>query len=268
MIRYVDIHSHLYFPDFDADREAEIQKIREAGIATISIGTDTETSRKALDLAHSHEHLFASVGHHPGHSVGYESKEIEEMARDSRVVCIGECGFDYFRDDSTEEKKRQREIFEDQIRIALSVDKPLMLHVRPKAKTLDAYLDALEILESHHREVGGRLSGNAHFFAGDEGILRRFLHIGFSVSFTGVVTFARDYDDLVRYVPEDALLSETDSPFVAPVPHRGSRNSPLYVPLVVEKLAQIRGEETVYTEGYLLHNAFKRFPILANNIKM
>lgn len=266
MIRYVDIHSHLYFPDFDTDREAEIEKIRDAGIATISIGTDLDTSRQALDLAQTHEHLFACVGHHPGHSEGYEGEKLAEMARDSRVVCIGECGFDYFRNDSVEEKKRQTEIFEDQIRIALSVDKPLMLHLRPKAKTMDAYLDALDILESQHREVGDKLRGNAHFFAGDREVLKRFLDIGFSVSFTGVVTFTRDYDENVRYVPEDAMLAETDSPFVAPVPHRGGRNSPLFVPLVVEKLAEIRGEEKAYTEEYLLQNSLKRFSIAQNGL--
>lgn len=267
MFEYVDIHSHLYFPDYDSDREDEIAVLKEAGIATITIGTDFNSSQKAIDLALAHDNLFACIGQHPGdlkvNSV-FDNR-LETLASNKKVVAIGECGLDYFRmsPDNNTLKLIQKKIFEHHIKLALSVGKPLMLHIRSSKGTQDAYLESLDILERHVKISGDKLKGNAHFFAGDLEILKRFLAIGFTVSFTGVITFTHDYDELIRYTPLNMIMSETDAPFVAPVPYRGQRNSPLYVPEVVKRIAEIRGKPLEDVKKALCDNALRCFPVLA-----
>ncbi len=262
-LKYFDIHSHLYFPEFDIDREEEIKKIKEAGIGTITIGTDFLSSKSAIDLAEQNEYFFASVGDHPGYTKpdSIFDEQINELAKHPKVVAIGECGLDYFRLEGDEEKikKAQKNIFEEHIKLSLSVSKPLMLHIRPSKNDMDAYLDTLEILESHYKIEGEKLKGNAHFFAGNMEILKRFLDIGFSVSFTGVITFTEDYDEYIKYTPIEKIMSETDAPFVAPTPHRGERNSPFFVPLIVKKIAEIRGEDFETVRNILLQNAIRFF---------
>lgn len=261
-IDYIDIHSHLYFKDFDSDREEVIARMKEQGIATISIGTGVETSQQSVDLAHAHENMYACVGMHPADVAdAHVPLEIDELAKDTRVVAIGECGFDYFRldGDATDIKRAQKDVFEHHIQLALRVGKPLMLHCRASKGSQDAYHDTLDILERYHAEHGDKLSGNAHFFAGDMDVLKRFLDIGFTVSFTGVITFTHDYDELIRYTPLESLHAETDAPFVAPVPHRGSRNSPEYVPQVVSAIAQIKGEDEEKVKKTLISNAQRMF---------
>ena len=278
MFNYIDIHSHLYFPDFDANREEEIVKMKENKIATITVGTDFDSSEKAIALADKHENLFATVGIHPGDvttetDIGDISPKLEVLAENKKVVAIGECGLDYYRmsPDNTALKDVQKKIFQIQIDLALKMDLPLMLHIRPqKARlplpeqsdggqgTQDAYYDALEILEHFPRsDTSGKLRGNVHFFVGDLDVLKKFLALGFTVSFTGVITFARDYDEIVRFAPLDMIMSETDSPFVAPLPYRGKRNSPLYVSEVVKKIAEIRGEDLERVKIALRDNALR-----------
>lgn len=263
-IDYVDIHSHLYFKDFDSDREAVIARMKSQNIATISIGTGVETSRQAIELAHTHDNLYACVGMHPADVANsVVPPEIDTLAHDPKVVAIGECGFDYFRleEDAVDIKKSQRNVFEHQIELALKTGKPLMLHCRGSKGSQDAYHDTLEVLESYHAEHGSNISGNAHFFAGDIDVLKRFLDIGFTVSFTGVITFTHDYDELVRYAPLEAIHAETDAPFVAPQPHRGSRNSPEYVPYVVSALARIKEEDEEKVKKTLISNASQLFKL-------
>lgn len=271
-IEYFDIHSHLYFPDYDEDREQEIEKIRKAKVAVINIGTDLKTSKACVELAKKHEHLFACIGQHPGdldkNSVFDE--HLVKLANEEKVVAIGECGLDYFRlpEDPNEVvliKSIQKTIFEYHVDLAISSNKPLMLHIRSSRGTQDAYLDALTILE-HHAKTSDNLRGNAHFFAGDIGILKRLLAIGFTVSFTGVVTFAKDYDELIKAVPNDMIMVETDSPFVAPVPHRGKRNSSTNIPSIVEKIAEIRGESPENMKKTLFDNTLKHFPGVVDSL--
>ncbi len=267
MFEYFDIHSHLYFPDYDEDREEEIKKIKDEKIGTITIGTDFGSSQKAIELAEKHTHLFATIGQHPGdlNNDSVFDERFSVLAEHERVVAIGECGLDYFRIDGNDAELKfiQKTVFEYQLDLALSANKPMMLHIRPSKGSLDAYLDALGILEHHSKISGETLRGNAHFFAGDMDVLKRFLDIGFTVSFTGVITFTRDYDELIKYTPLDMILSETDAPFVAPVPYRGKRNSPLYVPEVVNKIAEIRGENLEDVKKALLDNTFRHFPSIA-----
>lgn len=264
---YFDAHSHLYFPDFDEDREAEIKKMHKEKIGTITVGTDFESSKKAVELAEKYDNIFACIGQHPG-DLNIDSvfdERLEELIDNKRVVAVGECGLDYYRmkTDDRALKSIQKTIFEYHIDLALSYDKALMLHIRSTKGTNDAYYDALEILEKHAKLVGTKLRGNAHFFAGDTEILKRFLAIGFTVSFTGVITFTRDYDELIQNTPLDMILSETDSPFVAPVPHRGKRNSPLYVPEVVSKIAEVKNEPLEAVREAILANTERIFGSLA-----
>lgn len=275
MYDYFDIHSHIYFSDYDEDREVEIEKMKKAKIATISIGTSLESSKACIKLSEENDNIFASVGEHPCDVISRSTfdREIIQLAQNKKVVAIGECGLDYFRllaqsgeadievSDEDIIKKVQKEIFEEHISLALHTEKPLMLHVRPSTKSFDAYLDTLDILEHHAKNQGSKLRGNAHFFAGNMEILKRFLNIGFTVSFTGVITFTHDYDEYVKYAPLDMIMSETDAPFVAPMPFRGKRSSPLYVPEVVKAIAKIRDENFDEVKKSMVNNAIKHFKI-------
>lgn len=261
---YFDVHSHLYFPDFDKDREEEIEKMKKHKIGTITISTDYESSKKSIDLSERHSNLFACMGQHPGdlNEDSVFDDRFNELIDNKKVVAIGECGLDYFRlgPEDHELKRIQKTIFEYHIDLSLASGKPLMLHIRSSKGTYDAYLDCLDILEKHAKLSGNKLRGNAHFFAGDTDILRRFLAIDFTVSFTGVITFTKDYDELVKYAPLDMILAETDSPFVAPVPHRGKRNSPVYVPEVVKHIAQLKNEPVEVVKQALMDNLYRQFP--------
>ncbi len=263
MYDYFDIHSHIYFPQFDADRAEEIKKIRDAKIGTITIGTDFETSSNAIKIAEENPGFFSCIGQHPGdmEKDSVFDERLRELADNEKVVAIGECGLDYFRmnGDGPVLKQIQKTIFEYHIDLALEKELPLMLHIRSSKGTLDAYHDALDILEHHAKISGDKLRGNAHFFAGDVDTLRRLLSIGFTVSFTGVITFTHDYDELIRSTPLNMIMAETDAPFVAPVPHRGQRSSPLYVPLVVEKIADIREESRDKVKSAILENTLRVF---------
>ena len=258
---YIDIHSHLYFAGFDTDREEEILKLKQNKIATITVGVDFETSEKAIELSQKHENLFATVGMHPGdlNEQSVFDDRLIELASHKKVVAIGECGLDYYRlpPDNLELKTVQKKICQLQIDLALNLDKPLMLHIRPQKGTQDAYDDALDILENYKKMREEKLRGNAHFFVGNLDVLKRFFCIGFTVSFGGVITFARDYDDVIKYAPLNMIMSETDTPFVAPVPFRGKRNSPLYVSEVVKKIAEIRGEDLEKVRIALRNNGLK-----------
>jgi len=253
-MKYFDIHSHVQFPDFDDDREDVIARMKKDCVSAIVVGIDLESSRRALELAEKHDNLFACVGLHPNESVrqDFGEAEFEKLMEHEKVVAVGECGLDYFRTEETDEnKKKQMSALERQIDFAVTHGKPLMLHIR------DAYGDALDILESKKKEYDDKLRGNAHFFAGDVDVARRLLDIGFTMSFTGVITFARNYDEVIQYVSLENIMSETDCPYVAPVPYRGSRNEPSYVVEVVKKIAEICGEDEEKTANTLYKNAQK-----------
>lgn len=258
-MRYFDIHSHLNLSPLSERKSEIIKTLEEKEVGTITVGVDYETSAQAVEIAQKSNNLFASVGFHPS-DAGKKTFEIEkfrELATQPKVVAIGECGLDYFRIDATDTatKDLQKEIFQAQIDLALDKNLPLILHVRPQKGTMDAYEDVLEILELRE-EIP---SGDVHFFVGSPEIAERFLKLGFYLSFTGVLTFARDYDEVVKLTPLDRILSETDAPFVTPEPYRGKsasrRSEPWMVEEVVRKIAEIKNLPLQEVSDQLLKNA-------------
>lgn len=243
--RRIDIHAHLDFDDYDEDREIVIARALSSGTAFINVGVDIATSRASAEHAKKHDGVWAIVGLHPADNAAeeFDSAAYRALLAEPKVVGIGECGLDYFHGKEGT-RARQKDIFLRQIALANETKKPLMLHVR------DAYDEALEILSAE-----SKVAGNVHFFAGTKEQAKKFLDLGFTVSFTGVITFAREYSDLVEYVPLDMMQAETDSPFATPVPNRGKRNEPSHVELVIEKISRIKKLSVEEVETALVANA-------------
>lgn len=272
-MEYFDAHTHVNFVAYDPDREGVLARASEAGVAMNTVGTQLDTSRAAIEVAEKYDHVWATIGLHPVHTAKsyHDTKELGDggqdftsrgeifdtdaylpLARHPRVLAIGECGLDYYRvDEST--KEVQTQAFIQQIQLANTVNKPLMLHIRT-GDGGSAYEDALSLLKTH-----AKVTGDVHFFAGDWSTAQKFLEIGFTLSFTGVLTFTHDYDEVVKNTPLDMMLSETDAPYITPVPHRGKRNEPAYVTEVVKAIARIRGEDEEMVRTQILANTKRVF---------
>ncbi len=274
-LKYIDIHAHAQFNAYDADRDEVISRSLQEGVHMMNVGTQIDTSRAAITLAEKYDGLYAAVALHPVHTsksyhdtqeLGEEGKAFtsrgeefdfaayEELARHPKVKAIGECGLDYFRLDE-ETAARQKHVFIQHIELANKVGKPLMLHIR-SGSGRSAYKDAVEILREH-----AKVKGDVHFFAGNWEEARWFLDLGFTLSFTGVLTFTKDYDEVVRNTPFDMIQAETDCPYITPTPFRGKRNEPLHVREIYKAIARIKelDEETVRVQ--LLTNAKRVFGI-------
>ncbi len=257
-MKYIDIHCHLNLEQFDLDYNDVIARAKEKGIGMIIVGTNYKTSQKAIKIAEENENIWAIIGLHPA-EIPCEQFDYESylnLAKHIKVVGIGETGFDYFRQ-GYENKALQQEIFEKQIMIANEAKKPLMLHLRSGIdKNHNAYKDALGIIKKH-----SKVHGDAHFFAGSIEEAKEFLDLGFRLSFTGVITFARNYDEIIKNTPLNMIMSETDAPFVAPISYRGERNEPAYVIEVANKIAEIKGVPLEIMLKHLVDNAKNLFNI-------
>lgn len=262
---FFDIHSHFNLEAFDRDIEDVIMDHQQKNIGTICVGVDKETSRKALVLSQKHEHVYTCVGLHPDNvseEGDFDSAFYRDLVMNHKVVAVGECGLDYFRIDPDDHvgKDAQKQAFRGQIELALEFDLPLMLHIRPSFGSHDAYEEVLEILEAIKKQEP-KLRGNAHFFVGTKEIADRFLAIGFTVSFTGVVTITHDYDEVVQHVPLDMMMAETDAPFVAPKVFRGRRCEPYMVAEVYKKIAELKGLSLEEVQTQFAHNRKRVFGI-------
>lgn len=241
-LNIIDAHTHVQFPEFEKDREDVIDRALSAGIGMVNAGADMETSRKAIELARRYEEgVWATVGIHPTElpapaNMAEICRELTNLADDRKVVGIGECGLDYFRSEEKEIRERQREVFILQIELARKAGKPLVLHIRPSPKSADAFEDALEIL-SAHKNLLNEIPGTCHFFTGTRDTAKKFLNLGFFFTFGGLITYNRDFDEVLEYIPADRILVETDAPFVSPKSHRGHRNEPVFVRETAEFLA-------------------------------
>lgn len=263
-MEYIDVHAHLHDKAFDADREQIILEMQSLGIGAITVGTDYKESKKAVELAQVHDNIWATVGFHPvdNKEEVFEVENYEELAHHSKVVAIGECGLDYhhptedgYMDD--DEKERQVSLFRRQIELAIRVRKPLMLHGRPSKGSMDAYEDMLSVLGDYKE----RVKGNVHFFVGEIYIAEQFVELGFTMSFPGVITFAKELEKTVAHVPIEHIHAETDSPYATPAPYRGKRNSPLYLPLIAITLADIKKMDLEDMKERLLENARNIFQL-------
>lgn len=262
MYKHIDIHSHLNLSQFDADREEVIAKMKEEGVGTITVGTDYATSVFAVELAEKHDNLFACIGIHPTDFVTetFEYEKMHSLAVHPKVVAIGECGLDYYREPTDEDKERQKALFESHIKLAQEVGKPLMIHSRPRKGSMDAYEEVLGILEEA-KKTYPNLKANFHFFVGDMTIAKRALSLGFTMSFDGPITFTHDYDEVIRMLPLESIMSETDAPFASPTPYRGKRCEPWMVSEMVKKIAEIKEMPIDEVASVLRSNAIKMFQI-------
>lgn len=271
-MKYIDVHAHLNLEEFSDDVEVIAEKTKKDDVFVINVGTGEKSSVYAFELAQRYEHMKAIIGLHPIYAspsyvpdnpevfnAGFYKKLLEKDIH-KNIVAIGECGLDYFHGNE-ESKLLQKEAFCAQIELAIEKKLPLMLHIRPSENSFDAYEDTLEIIREYKKNAPG-LIGDVHFFAGTKEIAREFLNLGFYISFTGVITFADSYWDLVDFVPLDRILSETDSPYVAPKPFRGKRNEPSHVREVVKKIAEIKGLEEKTVENQIKKNVESLFGFL------
>ncbi len=250
----VDIHCHLSFPEFDQDRNEVITRLSAEGVGLlIDPGVDVATSKKSIALAREVDFIYANVGLHPHEATNpVEESVFEELltlARCPKVVAIGEIGLDYHYPDYN--RTAQHEAFREMLKLARSVDMPVVIHCR------DAWEDMLHILseESH-----SALHGVMHCFSGDRVIADRCIRMGFKLSIPGTVTYKRSLlPDVIRGVSLDDLLTETDAPYLAPVPWRGKRNEPAYVGTVTKTIADIRGISLERATEGIARNAFELF---------
>ena len=234
----IDSHAHIQGKEYAGESAAVIQRAGEAGVEQIIVvggAGDMSSNTAAVALAESCAGLYATVGMHPhdAKDVGEEElRELRELALHPKVIAVGETGLDYYYNHSPREV--QRRVFAQFICLAEETGLPLVVHER------DAASEALGLLRS---EGAGKIRGVIHCFTGDYDAACAYLDLGFYLSFTGIITFknAEPLRDVVRKVPLDNMLVETDSPYLTPVPHRGKRNEPAYVRFVAETVASVKG---------------------------
>ena len=288
-MKFFDVHTHVPFAAFKGEEDVVIRRALDAGVWMVNVGTQKDTSLATVETARKYDTgVWATVGLHPVHTeVSYhDAKELgaapaeasakegftsrgEEfdydyylnLAKDPKVVGIGECGLDYYRmqEEGSEKKeeriKNHKNAFLKQIQLAQEVNKPLMIHCRNAFDDLISLLSSYFILPSSKSTNPGII----HFFSGTKENAKSLLEMGFSFSFGGVITFARDYDEVVRYIPLDRIVLETDAPYVTPVPYREKRNEPVYVVEVAKKLAEIKAATLEEVTGKTFENARRIF---------
>lgn len=251
---FVDSHAHLADAAFDSDRPAVIERARANGCrAIVCIGESIAAATRSLALAAGHPgFLAATAGVHPHDASSFDPARDLDSLREhlaNGAVAVGECGLDYHYDNSP--RDAQRRVFSAQIALARETSRPLVVHTR------DAEADTLACIGEAR---SGGVIGVLHCFSGGPALADAALAAGWYVSFAGVVTFKKwDDDALIRMVPDDRLLAESDAPYLTPVPFRGHRNEPSRVALVVQRLADIRGQTTAQTGALVVDNACRLF---------
>lgn len=235
MTMLVDSHCHLDFPDFEEDRDALVARARAAGVGLmVTISTKFSQADKIIALSEQYEDVLCSVGTHP-HEAGAETTVsgdvIAAKATHAKVIGIGETGLDYFYEHS--EKEKQKQSFIAHIEASRLTQLPLIVHAR------DADIDTAQILENEM--AIGTYPGLIHCFTAGPELARRALDIGFYISISGIATFknAQNLRDVIKTIPLDRLLVETDAPYLAPMPHRGKRNEPSFVSHTAARLAEL-----------------------------
>ncbi|MDP3697707.1 MAG: TatD family hydrolase [Candidatus Taylorbacteria bacterium] len=256
-----DSHCHPQFPQYDKDREKMLARAFGAGVSMICVGTDLEMSKKGIELAQKHNNMWATVGLHPNDIPDdFEVMIYHNFLQNPKVVAIGEVGLDYYRTPEPEKQKKQKEVFEQFIDLAQRTKKPMVLHFRdsPKGSSGRVHKDALAMLPKD-------IAGVSHSFTGSLDEAKEYLNRGMYLGFNGIITFANQYDEVVRYAPLEQILLETDAPYLTPEPYRTRppafterfgrtppepmatergrvRNEPAYVIEVAKKVSELKKE--------------------------
>ncbi|MEK7618772.1 MAG: TatD family hydrolase [Patescibacteria group bacterium] len=263
-MKFIDTHAHIQFAAYDDILDKVLADAAEHETGVIVVGCEQESSEAAVALVKDRPGLWAAVGQHPTDTgLPFDIKKFRELAEYEKVVAVGECGLDYYRLDGSEVLRlevieKQKELFEAQITLAHERNVPLIIHCR------DAHPDMIAILlkrfstpSSHPHPP--KEHGVLHCFTGTVADAQSYLDLNFLISFTGIITFADQYDDVVRRVPLEKMLIETDSPFLTPKPHRGKKNHPSYVRFVAERIAEIKGVSTDEVARQTTENARRLF---------
>ena len=256
-----DSHCHPQMVQYNKDREEMIARAKGSGVSMICVGTDLETSKMAIELAQKHEGMWATVGLHPNDNLNekFEPDLYEELLKMSKVVAMGEIGLDYYRTTDLKDQQIQKERFEQQLQLAEKLKLPVILHSRDagKGSTGKVHEDMISVLKNNFSGIGV-----AHSFTGSMEDAKKYLELGFYLGFNGILTFARQYDEIVREVPLDRILLETDAPYLTPEPHRGKRNEPEYVIEVAKKIAELKNEPIEKVIEQTTNNCRKLFNLL------
>ena len=227
----IDTHTHIYYDDYSGRMDDVIQAAADNGVKKIiSVGVDLATSEECIKLSEKYPSIYAVCGYHPHEAAkaprGY-LYELEEFYANTKVVAVGEIGLDYHYNFS--EPRDQKKVYREQLEMASSLDLPAVVHCR---KSDDDILTGIQ--ESGHK------SGVIHCFASDLDFAEKILETGFYLSFTGLITFVKELEEVVLEVPLEKMMVETDSPYLSPKPHRGKKNEPAYVVHVAEKIAELK----------------------------
>jgi TatD DNase family protein len=256
----IDTHAHVNFNNFKDDADIVIRRALDENTWMINVGSEYKTSKRALDFANRYEKgVYAAVGLHPihteeikaeGEGYSFDTKEeefnyetYEKLAKFEKVVAIGEIGLDYYHLDQSKNvnslKSRQKKYFFEQLKLAAELNLPAIIHCR------QAHDDTIAIISDFRKEFKSKLPkgvpwGVMHCFSGDENLAWQYYNLGLMISFTGIITFSKQWDELIRKMPAEKFMVETDCPFLTPEPFRGQRNEPIYVKYVAKRIAEIR----------------------------
>ncbi len=272
-MQLTDTHCHLDYNKFDPDREAVIQRAKDAGLIRILVpGLDQKSSKDALQLAESHPMVYAAVGFHPTDLEKFSEtffEQIKELAKHSKVVAIGEIGIDYYWIKENEKRIFQHEVLKRQLAFAESVSKPVIIHMREENDVWfgQASIDLLEILTEWQSGLIAQnhplaqKPGVLHSFNGNLDTAQKVLALNFYIGVTGPVTYknADEKRQIIRQLPLERLLIETDAPFLAPVPQRGKRNEPAYVRHIADKIGEIHSKSPAEIAAVTTANADRLF---------
>ena len=253
-MKFFDTHTHANFNAFKNDSQEVIERALKNGVWLVNVGSQASTSKRAVEMAQNYQKgVYAAVGLHPSHleDEDFDEKFYLDLAKNEKTVAIGECGLDYFRmkNEELRIKNLQKEVFIKHIELAKKVNKPLIIHCR------DSHEDLIKILNSKFSILNSP-AGVMHFFTGNYEQAKQYIDLGFYISFSGVITFASEYEELVRKLPLDKILIETDAPYATPVPYRGQRNEPSYVIETAKKIAEIKNISLDETARQTTENAF------------
>lgn len=228
---YIDTHCHIYMNHFDGDREVVIQRAIDNGVdRMICIGVDLQSSEKCLNIAEKYPQVFATAGIHPHEAKDAPPKylhELEQFYQHAKVLAVGEIGLDYHYNFS--DQTEQITVYQEQLELAKSVNLPTVVHCR---ESDDDILNGILYCENSY--------GVIHCFASTLTFAKKILKTGFHLSFTGLITFTKTLDTVVKETPLDKMMLETDSPYLTPTPHRGKRNEPIHVKEIAKKVAELK----------------------------